>query len=127
MSCCTKKSADPCDPRAPQSWMIRQGTRFKARLRVKRDNGSAFNLTGYQVRAEFRWNHHESLSGPVATAVCTVAPDGRWVDVVLGALTTKLMVDGGVFDVEVFNPNDLNEVYRVVQGTWSVNPEATKA
>lgn len=116
---------DPCAS-AEVVWPVRQGALFLRRLRIAKVSGASFDLTGYAVRCQFRRNHFESNAAAVATPTCTIVDAARGVvDVRLGATATTLLYDGGVFDVEVYDPNDLDVVYRVYQGRWTTDLEAT--
>lgn len=118
---------DPCAP-APVVWTVVQGALFLHRLKIVKSNGASFDLTGFSVRCQFRRNHHESLTLAVANATCTIVnATAGLVDVKLGATITTNMFDGGVFDVEVYDPDDLDTVYRVYQGSWRTSLEATLA
>lgn len=44
---------------------------------------------------------------------------------VMGARDTALMDRGGVWDVELFNPNDLDEVYRLAGGDFVIDKQVT--
>lgn len=117
---------DPCSE-AEVVWTIEQGAVFSMILRVRnKKTGGAFNLTGYAVRGQLRRQRFESQTLPVATFACTVldAAKGK-VRVRLGASVTTLMFDGGYFDVEVYDPDDLDVVYRVLSGRWITTLEAT--
>lgn len=107
-------------------WVIKQGALFLHSFRIVKSTGAAFDLTGYEVRCQFRRWHFESLTTAVAQATCTIidAPKGK-VELKLGATTTRIMFDRGVFDIEVASLTDPDEVYRVAQGRWSTSLEAT--
>lgn len=109
-------------------WRVKQGALFLHRLKIVRGNGSSFNLTGYAVRCQFRRNKFESTTLAVANATCTITDAAKGiVEIKLGASTTTNMSDGGVFDVEVYDPDDADVVYRVYEGRWTTSLEATLA
>lgn len=124
MTCAT--CSDECSSATSVEWVIKQGALFRHGLRVVRSSGGSFNLTGYEVRCQFRRGTFESRTAAIAVATCVVtsAAQGRFT-VQLGASVTRGMYDSGVFDIEVYNPLDEDEVYRVYAGTWRVSLEAT--
>ena len=107
-------------------WVVKQGALFWHSFRIVKSTGAPFDLTGYEVRCQFRRWHFESLTTAIAVATCTIidAAKGK-VELKLGATTTRLMFDRGVFDIEVASLTDPDEVYRVAQGRWSTSLEAT--
>lgn len=130
MSTCSPEQPDcgPCGERKKgRAWRIQAGAHFKRSLKIRRvATGGSFNLTGYGVRCYFRKVKYDYAETQTATATCTIVDEatGR-VDIILGATTTRLMVDTGFWDVEVYKLDDLDEVYRVLQGTYSVDLEVT--
>jgi hypothetical protein len=118
----------PCGERKKaRAWKIQAGAVLKRLLKIRKvSTGGTFNLTGYGVRCYFRKVKYEYGETQAATATCTIvdAAAGR-VDIVLGATVTRNMVDTGYWDVEVYKLDDLDEVYRVLQGTYSVDLEVT--
>lgn len=128
----TCEAAQPdCGPcgggeKAPLVWKILAGATFNKRLKIRKShNGGSFDLTGYGVRCWFRKVKFDYAATAVA-AVCTIidAPTGR-VDLRLGAMTTRMMVDTGFFDVEVYKLDDTEVVYRVAEGAYKVSLEVT--
>lgn len=107
-------------------WRILAGATFTRPLKIrKRKTGGSFDLTGYGVRAWFRKVKFDYAANAVQS-VCTIidAATGR-VDLVLGAMTTRMMCDTGYFDVEVYKLDDPEVVYRVLQGEYRVDLEVT--
>lgn len=131
MSGCTtdQPQCGPCGASAAKGrvWKIQAGAYFKRSLKIRKvATGGTFNLTGYGVRCYCRKVKYEYGETQAATATCTIidAVTGR-VDITLGATVTRNMVDTGFWDVEVYKLDDPDEVYRVLQGTYSVDLEVT--
>lgn len=131
MSGCNETPQPDCGPcgerKKARAWKIQAGAVLKRLLKIRKvSTGGTFNLTGYGVRCYFRKVKYEYGETQAATATCTIvdAAAGR-VDIALGATVTRNMVDTGFWDVEVYKLDDLDEVYRVLQGTYSVDLEVT--
>ena len=126
--CAGEVDCGPCSSRkGPVTWVIKQGALLSHRLHiVNSETGSSFNLTGYGVRAALRYNPLEKGS-PVAELVGTVISPATkgWIRVVLGAQKTRLLMDQGRFDIEIYKLDDIDIVYRVLQGLYRVDPEIT--
>jgi hypothetical protein len=107
--------------------VIKQGATFTLRVSLKNPDGSAFNLTGYAARMQFRERHESptpsmSLTSPSGGLVVNAA--GGYVDAtVSAALTTPLTARRFVWDMELDNSSN---VLRPVQGTATIDPEVTR-
>lgn len=117
-----------CGPtRRGKVWRVLAGSLFSHLLKVRRrKTGASFNLTGYGVRCFFRKTKYDFAVPAYATAECEIVDAAKGqVRVKLGAPTTRLMVDSGFFDVEVYSLDDPDEVYRVLHGGYVVDLEVT--
>lgn len=130
MSECGETKQPECGPcgekKRGKVWHIIAGSLFSRILRIRRKTGGSFDLAGYGVRCYLRKTKYDFSEPPYAEATCEVtdAAKGK-VRVRLGASTTRLMVDTGFFDVEVYSKSDPEEVYRVLQGAYEVDLEVT--
>ncbi len=127
-TCSENQSCEPCGAaKAGKTWLIKQGALFSRLLKIRwKRTGASFNLTGYGVRAYLRRNLFDASEPPLATCTCTIvdAATGQ-ARVRLGATVTRGLYDRGFFDVEVYSLDDPDEVYRVLQGAFTVDLEAT--
>jgi hypothetical protein len=130
MSGCDHNQVD-CGPCGAQKrvkhWTIKQGSTFSHKLHIVNDQtGSSFDLTGYGVRAALRYDTLEKGT-PIAEFVGTViAPATKgWIRVSLGATVTRLLMDRGRYDVEIYKLDDPDVVYRVKSGRYVVDHEVT--
>ena len=88
--------------------------------------GASFDLTGFGVRAALRIDRVEkgTARAELTGTVVTPAEQG-WIRVRLGATKTRLLMDRGFFDVEIYKLDDPDVVYRVLQGEYRVDLEVT--
>lgn len=131
MSGCNHSKEVECGPcgrsRKRATWTIRQGSLFSQKLHIiDTETGVSFNLTGFGARAALRYDKVEKGS-PLAELTCTVITPaiGGWIRVRIGATKTRLLLDQGRFDVEIYKLDDPDIVYRVLEGKYVVAHEVT--
>ena len=104
-----------------------QGATFKRNILYKSDNNLPINLTGYTARMQVR----NDYSSPTFIIELTTE-NGRialggvngTIDLTIPANLTTLFIAGVyIYDLELINNSD---VYRLIQGTFTVNAEVTK-
>ena len=112
--------------------IIEQGATFDLSLTVSDSEGYPINYTGLKARSQFR------LTQDSTTTLLDLSSDNgdllvqpsSLIGVVqfnISAVETAALVDsGGVYDLEVFDPNDVASVTRLVQGVWMLNKEVTR-
>ena len=118
----------PCSGRKGKvTWVIKQGALLRHKLHIIDTlTGSSFNLTGYGVRAALRYNPLEKGSAVATLTGAVVSPATKgWLRVELGATDTRLLLDQGCFDVEIYKLDDPDSVYRVLQGRSRADAEIT--
>jgi hypothetical protein len=126
--CAGEVDCGPCSGRKGKvTWTIKQGSLLSHKLHViDTITGSNFNLTGFGVRAALRYNALEKGSAVAELTGAVISPATKgWIRVSLGATATRLLLDHGRFDVEVYKLDDPDIVYRVMQGRYVVDPEIT--
>lgn len=105
--------------------IIDQGTDFLRTFTVVDNSNVAVNLTGFSIAGKLK----RSSIGANNTAIpfvitITDAVNGK-VKMELTNATTDLLVPGRyVYDVEATNPS--LKIFRIVEGTITVNPNITK-
>lgn len=128
MSGCKELDCGPCGPRGRgKVWPIKQGSLFSHKLHIiDTATGSSFNLTGYGVRGALRYDKIEKGTPLAEMTGEVIAPaTSGWIRVRLGATTTRLLLDRGRFDVEIYKLDDPEIVYRVIEGRYEVAHEVT--
>lgn len=103
---------------------VNQGENFDLTATLKDCNGNYINLSGYSVRGKVRTSYgatgvllnlEPSIFNPISGVIrISLTP----------AETESLPVTIGVYDLERYL--DETHVYRVLNGTFTINPEVTK-
>jgi len=106
--------------------VIEQGAKFFLPIEVFDANDQPYDLTGWTARGKVR----EEYDSPNALCSFTITgilgPSGT-LTLVLGANVTAALPPGrAVYDVELVNSIDANDVIRIIQGKAKITPEATK-
>ena len=123
---------------------VTQGSTFNVRLTTKDSNGSALNLSGYDVSGYIRNKYSDTtylldmaptiVSGHAAAhdpndPLKTDAIHSGLIDVNLAATgTAALPITQAIYDIEVYlNPNNMNttSVFKILNGKANIHPEAT--
>jgi hypothetical protein len=104
--------------------VIDQGSDFALEFTVKED-GSAFDLTGYSARAQLRERPHDETK--IADFVCNIVSAGAGTIKMslTNETTTALTPKKYYYDIEIFTTNDA-AVTRLLQGEALVSPEVTR-
>ena len=103
---------------------IKQGATFvlNVSLTSSGSTASAFNLTGYSVRAKLR-KQFDSTSAVSFTAAVISAVGGTFRLTLSSTQTVSLDAGTYVYDAEIYTTG--TTVYRVVEGKALVTPEVT--
>ena len=108
-----------------------QGSTFSVQLFATDSGGTAINLSGYGVRGVIKYNFGTGtelvdLSPSVNETLPYTAGSGV-IDVSLSAAqTAALPVTVGVYDIEMYSPND-SEVKKLLDGRVKIYPEVTNS
>ena len=108
-------------------WVIKQGSLLSYKLHIIDTNtGSSFNLTGFGVRAALRYDKVEKGTPLAEMTGSVISPAiSGWIRVRIGATVTRLLLDQGRFDIEIYKLDDPDVVYRVLEGRYRVGHEVT--
>lgn len=115
-------------------WTIAQGSTSRRSIQLKNDDGDPINTTGLSGRGQIR-------TAPGGTKVCDLVVEvvdhttGRWQMSALAAATAAY--DFGVrksntdvvtcyYDVELYDPGDVTDVTRWLEGKAIISVECTK-
>jgi hypothetical protein len=102
-----------------------QGTTFTATITLQTVSGQRYDLRGWSVRSQMRKTH----AATSATATFTASHDGVGGVITLSLTSTQTaaIAPGMYFyDVEIYDSQPTPTVMRVIEGSITVTPEATK-
>lgn len=101
---------------------IDQGTNFSSIINVNNDDGSAFDLTGYTVKAQIR----KTYSSATAVDFAATVPNPGEIQIALDNSVTVAMKAGRyVYDVIISNAS-LSNTLRVAEGILTINPGVSR-
>jgi hypothetical protein len=106
---------------------IEQGATFNPQINLKTNLGNPVDLTGCTITSKMRRTFDAATAYAFTCTILSPATDGSFTWEMSAATTASIDVSGGtsfVYDVEVLFPD--TTVQRIMQGTVSVSPEATK-
>lgn len=103
---------------------VNQGENFDLTAALEDSDGNAINLNGYSVRGKVRTSY--GATGYLLDLVPTIhIPESGLISISLTPVETEaLPVTIGVYDLERYSGEAC--VYRVMNGTFTINPEVTK-
>lgn len=103
---------------------VNQGESFDLTATLKDCNGNYINLSGYSVRGKVRTSY--GATGVLLDLEPSVFNSASGIIKIslLPSETESLPVTIGVYDLERYK--DETHVYRVLNGTFTINPEVTK-
>lgn len=108
--------------------VIEQGTTLDVSMTYYDSAGSAVNLTSYTARAKFRptYDTDPILTLTTENSGITLGGTAGTIGLAASALTTAALSapSKGVYDIELANPS--GNVTRIIEGKYSVTPEATR-
>lgn len=98
---------------------VDQGSDYTINLELKNDDNTAFDLSNYSVRGQFKKSYGTSNSHEFTVTIAN-ATSGS-IDVTVNAATSNSVAYGRyVYDIEAYT-DSLNK--RVLQGLLIINPE----
>lgn len=101
---------------------IDQGTNFSSIINLNNDDGSAFDLTGYTVKAQIR----KTYTSATAIDFVTSIPNTGEIEISLDdSVTSSIKAGRYVYDVVVSNAA-LSNTLRVTEGILTVNPGVSR-
>lgn len=106
-----------------------QGSTFTRTFTIYEPDGETpYDLTGFSSRMKIRRDYDSNeilFSGTVANGVLLIDALLGKITIDLTAPQTSAMTRDGVYDLEIFDPEDLDIVYKVVRGRFTLIREAT--
>lgn len=111
--------------------VIQRGATFRRIFIWQTSAGVPQSLEGYKARSQIR----NSVGGDVLVELTTengritLEPSGDTttgeVHLYIGATVTADLVESGVWDLELYNPTDPDEVVRLVEGRVDISSQVT--
>lgn len=105
---------------------IDQGSKFEAYATVSNEDGSVFNLFDWTPVSQLRKSHYAILATDFKVEVYGDPTEGVIKLTLLPSVSNAMRPGRYVYDVEVTKNDDPENVKRVLQGTATINPNATK-
>lgn len=111
---------------------IEEGSQFELNLTWKDEDGNLVDLTGYEARMHIRETVDASTTLDEYTSTggeITMGGANGTIDVLVGADVTVNYdwdEDAGVYDLEVYDPNDASDVTRLIEGKVKFTDEVTR-
>jgi hypothetical protein len=102
-----------------------QGSTFNAQLTAKNEDGTAVDLTNYQVRGAIKTNYSDSSALVALTlAVASPATNGIINASLTAAQTEVLPITQAVYDIEMYSVAT-GYVSKLLDGRVNIHPEVT--
>lgn len=117
----------PTKPAATWRILVDQGKTFERSLTYI-VGGVPFDNTSYEARMQVRRNYNSALSALTITSLggdITLAGVSGVISWTVSAIDMVTLVGDYVYDLELFDPADLDIVIGVVRGTLTSRPEVT--
>jgi hypothetical protein len=108
------------------NFLVDQGTTFEGIATIQNEDGTIFDLLDYVPYAQMRRSYYSNSAVNIGVSVEGSPSEGNLKLLFLPADTDDLRPGRYVYDVEVHNPNDENDIKRVLQGVITLDPQATR-
>lgn len=106
--------------------LIDQGTKYEAFATVTNEDGGIFDLTNWTPKGQLRKSYYSTTSVNFTVDVYGEPQDGKIKLTLLPSQTNAMRPGRYVYDVEVTDIMDAENVKRVLQGTATITPNVTK-
>lgn len=104
-----------------------QGKLWALRVKVRDENGRAFDLSNYTAAGQVRLSASDAFVYATWAGAAEGAPTRGVLLATIGALSTATVPPGRyVFDLEIRHTSDLNDVRIIAAGTITVLAEVTR-
>jgi hypothetical protein len=104
---------------------VDQGSDYIVELLIQLDDGTIVNLTGFEVKSQFRKNWSSTIAYEFDCAIIGNPEDGL-VSLSIAADTTTAIKPGRYwYDVEIYDPFN-NIKVRTIEGIVNISPEITR-
>lgn len=118
---------------ARDNLIIEKGATFKKTYLYRDANNIAIDLSSYDGRMQIRETMQSTIvlveltSSPAAGITIEANAETGRIDIRIGAdVTDTLNFVTGVYDLELYDPLDVTEVIRLVEGSVSLNDAVTR-
>lgn len=105
---------------------IDQGTKYEAYATVTNEDGGIFNLTNWTPKGQMRKSFYSNIAVDFLVEVYGEPEEGKIKLTLLPSQSNDMRPGRYVYDVEVTDIMDLENIKRVLQGTATINPNVTK-
>ena len=108
------------------NFVVDQGTKFEGIAEITTEDGLPFDLTDYVPYSEFKRSYYTSTGYPITVTVLGNPQEGKIKLTIAPSVTENVRPGRYVYDVEVHNPNDPDDIKRVLQGIITIDPQVTR-
>lgn len=112
------------------NFVIDAGSKFEGIATIQNEDGSLFDLTGYDIYAQMRKSFYSTRNIiNINTSIFETPETGQVLlelDPDVTQLLPTLMTNNYIYDVEARNPNDSTDVKRILEGVITINPNVTQ-
>lgn len=105
---------------------IEQGSQFKLTISCLQAGKKIKPLVGYLGRMQIREDYDSVGIIAEANPVLVKEQDGVVIAIIGATVTQNLNFVKGVYDVEIYKLNDLDDVLRIAMGTAKLSREVTR-
>ena len=106
--------------------IIDQGSKFETITTIQNDDGTPYDLTGKTPYAQMRKSYYTSTAINITATVEGDPLNGQIKLTLIPSLTNSIKAGRYVYDVEVHDDVDTENVKRIMQGIITISPNVTK-
>lgn len=108
------------------NFVIDQGTKFSGIVTIQNEDGTVYNLTNKTPYSQMRKSYYTSTFHTITAAIEGNPLDGK-IRLTLTAAESGIIKAGRfVYDVELHDDLDVDDVKRVLQGIITISPQVTQ-
>ena len=107
------------------NFVVDQGSKFTGVVAVENEDGTEFDLTGYQAFSQMRKSYYTNTYHEIIAEVEGDPLNGEIRLSINPSVTDSIRAGRYVYDVEVHG-SDVEDKKRVVQGIITISPQVTR-
>lgn len=105
--------------------LIQQGVSYNQTITLKdKQSGQPLNLTGCTAAAQIRGTYNDLVPAAEFTTYIGIGTDGKIQISLTPEQTSAIMIDRGVYDIELTYPGGVKD--RILQGNVVISKEVTR-